>query len=107
MQRARLVPNLRGIASMLVAAAMLVAAPVSADPPEAVREARAAQTTEEASEAVDGLRITEITLARNIESGQVVDPTTTFAAADGRVMVLIRVENGHSQSEFSLAVCVP
>jgi hypothetical protein len=42
---------------------------------------------------IDGLRVTELTLARNITSGQAVDPTTTFASADGRVMVLIRLEN--------------
>lgn len=92
---ARLAGNLRGITTLLVAAALLVAAPVSADPPgeDAAREARAAQTTGEQTEAVDGLRITEMTLARNIEAGAVVDPTTTFSAADGRVMVLIRVEN--------------
>jgi ketosteroid isomerase-like protein len=42
---------------------------------------------------IDGLRVTELTLARNITSGQPVDPTTTFRSADGRVMVLIRLEN--------------
>ena len=39
------------------------------------------------------LRVTEITVARSIEGGQAIDPTSTFASTDGRVMVLIRVEN--------------
>lgn len=51
-----------------------------------------AQEAAEAEE-VDGLRITEITLARGVEAGQAVDPTNTFAAADGRVFVLLRLAN--------------
>lgn len=44
-------------------------------------------------ETVDGLRLTEITLARTIESGRAIDPTNTFRVSDGRVWVLVRVEN--------------
>lgn len=44
-------------------------------------------------EEVDGLRVTEITIAPSIEGGQAVDPRTTFRTTDGRVMVLIRLEN--------------
>lgn len=102
MQRERSVPSRRrSIVSLLIAASLaLVAAPASADPPgsDAPREARAAQEAGEAGgeagEAVDGIRIAEMTLARGVERGTPVDPTTTFRAADGRVYVLIQLENG-------------
>lgn len=52
-----------------------------------------AQEDPDASPAVDGLRLTELTLARNIEAGRAIDPTNTFQVSDGRVWVLVRVEN--------------
>lgn len=84
------------LASLLcVAALTLGGAPASADPPEgsAPREARGAQEAGAAGEAVDGLRITEIVLARGVESGNAVGPGTSFSTADGRVFAVIRLEN--------------
>lgn len=52
-----------------------------------------AQAEPDASRVVDGLRLTELTLARNIEAGRAIDPTTTFHVSDARVWVLVRVEN--------------
>lgn len=87
-------PRLREtVATMLcVASLALVAAPAAADPQEAgaAREARGAQ---EAGEVVDGLRVTEITLARALEGGNAVDPATSFSASDGRIFAVIRLEN--------------
>lgn len=61
--------------------------------PLAAQDAQPAPSEQGAREEVDGLRVTEITVARSIEGGQAIDPTSTFASTDGRVMVLIRVEN--------------
>lgn len=54
-------------------------------------------------EEVDGLRVTELTIASSIEAGQAIDPRTTFRTSDGRVMVLIRVEN-HTGAETDIRV---
>ena len=55
--------------------------------------ARAQEAEAPPSEEVDGLRITEIVLAHAVENGEAVQPSSTFTTADGRVMVLIRLEN--------------
>ncbi len=55
--------------------------------------ARAQEAEAPPSEVVDGLRITEIVLAHAVENGEAVQPSSTFTTADGRVMVLIRLEN--------------
>lgn len=89
----------RSLSIVIVAAALLGPAllpvPAAALPPgatSAARESRGAQEAAEAEE-IDGLTLTEITLARGVEAGQAVDPTTTFSAADGRVFVLLRLAN--------------
>jgi hypothetical protein len=87
----------RSLSIVVVAAALLGPAllpmPASALPPGAARESRGAQEAAPESEEVDGLTLTEITLARGVEGGQAVDPTNTFSAADGRVVVLLRLGN--------------
>jgi len=76
---------LRLLVAPAISMALSIGAPLAASAQDAPAPA--------APEEVDGLRVTEITVARNIEGGQAVDPTSTFSTSDGRVMVLIRVEN--------------
>ena len=84
--------------------------------PLAAQDAQAAPSEQGAREEVDGLRVTEITVARSIEGGQAIDPTSTFASTDGRVMVLIRVSferadrelvSGESAAGAGVALHVP
>jgi hypothetical protein len=42
---------------------------------------------------VDGLQITELTLARNIENGRAVDASTTFSTSDQKIYALVRLNN--------------
>ncbi len=55
--------------------------------------ATATASAQEDAEGADGLRVAEMTLSRGYESGEAVDPTTTFRRTDGRVWVVIRLEN--------------
>lgn len=70
----------------LVALTLTLAAPLAAP-------SRGQAQDDAAGASVDGLRMTEITLARAVEGGRAVDPTSTFSARDGRVFVVIRLEN--------------
>ena len=76
MQKIQSVPSLgrRRLFSVALATLLLVAVP--------------AAWAQDEAESVDGLRLSEITLARNIEGGQAIDPTTTFSSADARVWVV-------------------
>lgn len=50
---------------------------------------------------VDGLQITELTLARGVESGHAVDAATSFARTDEKLYVLVRLANrGRASTEI-------
>lgn len=73
--------------SLVLSAAL--ALPVAA--PSAVLLAPSAAVAQDAE--APELRVTEIVTSRGYEGGQAVDATTSFRRTDGRVYVVIRLEN--------------
>jgi hypothetical protein len=53
---------------------------------------------------VDGLQITELTLARGVENGRAVDATSSFARTDQKLYVLVRLNNAtRAASEITVS----